>query len=66
VPPATQTGQSIAYIKAVIMHEYGHAVASTVLKCNGTTLIDPMCLNDYPAIDPAAGAVFEVSVRPRP
>jgi len=55
-----QTGQSIAYIKAVIMHEYGHAVASTVLKCNGTTLIDPMCLNDYPAIDPAAGAVFEV------
>jgi len=44
------------------MHEYGHAVASTVLKCNGTTLIDPMCLNDYPAIDPAAGAVFEVTV----
>jgi hypothetical protein len=47
----------------VITHEYGHAVAATTLKCNGTTLIDPMCLNDYPQIiDPAAGAVFEVTV----
>lgn len=58
-----QAGQSVGYVKAVIQHEYGHLVPATTLLLDGTlNLMDPMCLNDYPQIDPAKGAVFVVKV----
>eukprot|EP00238_Polyblepharides_amylifera_P001471 CAMPEP_0196571916 /NCGR_PEP_ID=MMETSP1081-20130531/2058_1 /TAXON_ID=36882 /ORGANISM="Pyramimonas amylifera, Strain CCMP720" /LENGTH=88 /DNA_ID=CAMNT_0041889057 /DNA_START=298 /DNA_END=564 /DNA_ORIENTATION=- len=55
-------GQSVGYVKATIQQEYGHLVKNTALLLNGTPLMDPMCLNDYPQINPREGAVFEVKV----
>ena len=55
-------GQSIGYVKAVIHNEYGFAVASTTLELNGTVLIDPMSICDYPQINAADGATFTVKV----
>uniref|UniRef100_A0A7S0WW41 Ubiquitin-like domain-containing protein n=1 Tax=Pyramimonas obovata TaxID=1411642 RepID=A0A7S0WW41_9CHLO len=63
IPHDFHIGQSVGYVKAVIQRDYGHVVANTTLTLGGKTLIDPMCLTDYPEIKPSEGAVFVVTVK---
>mmetsp|Transcript_14863 Transcript_14863/g.25167 ORF Transcript_14863/g.25167 Transcript_14863/m.25167 type:complete len:105 (+) Transcript_14863:134-448(+) len=64
MPHEFHIGQSVGYVKAVIQRDYEHSAGKTTLTLNGVTLIDPMCLTDYPQIKPSEGAVFIVTVAP--